>query len=201
MIVDGSGGRGAGVRDGQIVLVRHARPVIDPERPAGAWRLDPAANEDVRRLAASLGEWGVDGIIASPEPKAAATAGGIGRALGLTVGIDDRLREQGNDTVPWMDPDTFRVTVERHFRAPDEVVMGTESSVSAADRFGEAVEAALSCWRRPVVVTHGRVMTAWCARIAGVDAVRFWHGLAMPDAWVVDRDARRCWRVGERGNG
>ena len=55
-----------------LLLVRHGRPLIDRDRPADEWELDPAYADDVRALRSRLpahAAW-----FSSPEPKALATA-------------------------------------------------------------------------------------------------------------------------------
>jgi hypothetical protein len=47
----------------------------------------------------------------------------------------------------------------------------------------------------PALVSHGRIMAAWIARLTGGDAFAFWQGLRMPDAFAIDLAGRRCERM------
>lgn len=170
-----------------IVLVRHARPAIDPVRPAGDWLLADDANESVLRLAEGIGAVGADGIVTSPEPKALGTARLIAGRLDLPVMVDEALREQGGDMIPWIaGPEEFRAAVREHFGRADEAVLGDEPSADAAARFAEAVERARGQFRCPVVVTHGRVMCGYLGASFGIDPMEIWETLRLPDAFVLD---------------
>jgi broad specificity phosphatase PhoE len=189
-----------GVKERRLVLVRHARPDIDPLRPAGEWPLAAGAAASVERLAASLDGLGADGVITSPEPKAAATARILSTALDLPLSEDDAFREQGGDGIPWFDdPAEFHAAVANHFARHDAVVFGAESSSMAALRFANGVERSRSMYRYPIVVTHGRVMCGYLRRATGVDPMTIWPSLQMPDALAVVRDAGTIARVTGEG--
>ena len=69
-------------------LVRHGRPLIDPDRPAREWELDPAGFDDIWALRERLplrASW-----FCSPEPVAQETAQLLTDG---DVGIVDELRE------------------------------------------------------------------------------------------------------------
>lgn len=185
----------------QIILVRHGKPLIDPARPAADWPLDTDAAGDVTRLAGSLAPSGVDAVVTSAERKAIGTGEIIAHALGVPARVDARLGEQGDGTVPWIaEPAAFRAAVQRHFRMSGDRVLGEESSGEAAIRFAGAVEAVRATYRLPVLVTHGRVLSAYVARVTGQDAWAFWNDLRMPDAFLLDLQ-RRAWRSIEEDSG
>ena len=174
----------------RIVIVRHARPAIDPGRPAGTWELATGAGEAVERLAGALRPLGPNGVIASPEPKARATGEIIARCLGLGIAMDDAFREQGGEAIPWLDGDAFHAAVLEHFARPDAVVLGDESSAEASHRFAAAVARARARFSSPLITTHGRVLCGYLARELGIDPVPIWPALRLPDALVVDLAAR-----------
>lgn len=180
----------------KIVLVRHARPEIDPAYPAGIWELAGDAGVAVDRLAMDLAGLSVDGIVTSPEPKAAATAQIIAAALDLPRSEDESFREQGLDTTPWISgPDGFVQAVRDHFACPEEAVFGDEPSSVAAARFAFGVERARAMHQYPVIVTHGRVMCGYLREAIGVEPMDVWPTLRMPDALVVDLDGKTLERV------
>jgi broad specificity phosphatase PhoE len=181
-----------------IILVRHARPVIDQLEAAHTWVLDPSEATVVSELATGLRELGPDGIVASPEPKALETGRIISRDLGIPIAIDADLREQGDGQVSWIaSPEAFRAAVAEHFARPAEVVLGGESSHAAVDRFGRVVERARAGHRCPVIVTHGRIMCGYLANVLTIDPMSIWPTLSMPDALVLDLEAGQWRRIGK----
>lgn len=184
-----------------VVLVRHGRPVIDMDRPAGSWALDERAKGDVIALAKTMRSIDVDVVVTSPEEKALGTARLIAKELSVPLMQDESLREQGGGRVPWIEePDAFRSAVEAHFRQPDHVVLGDESSSSAARRFAAAVEHARARYRTPAFVTHGRVMCAYLGMLLGRDPMTVWNDLQMPDAFMLDEKDRRLSRIDVQGD-
>jgi broad specificity phosphatase PhoE len=180
----------------RVLLVRHAQPVILPDRPAGEWVLADQAAGSVRLLAKSLRGLNPDGVVASPEPKAFGTAYILAEDLGLPLGKDEALREQGRDTIPWIEGESrFRAAVANHFVRSDEAIFGSESSADAVSRFTAAVDRAWSEYRLPVVVTHGRIMCGYIGRVLDRDPMDFWVDLRMPDAFLLDSEAGTCARV------
>jgi broad specificity phosphatase PhoE len=181
----------------RVVLVRHARPVIDAVRPPGEWAMADCADEDVVRLAAGLRSLEVDGVVASPEPKAHGTGQILANELALPLATDDALREQGRDTIPWIEGEgAFRAAVAIHFAHSHDAVFGAESSADAVKRFAGAVQRARSVYQFPVLVTHGRIMCGYIGRVLGRDPMDFWPDLQMPDAFVLDPVAGSCERIG-----
>jgi broad specificity phosphatase PhoE len=92
--------------------------------------------------------------------------------------------------------DEFRRAVHDLFARPEDPVFG-EPAIAAARRFARAVERNDAS---PVmVVSHGRVISAYLARVTGISGWRIWHDLAMPDLLCVDLDesgAVACRRMG-----
>lgn len=171
----------------RIVLVRHAQPVVDPQRPAHDWELAEAAVEGILSLAAQLRALGIDGIMTSPERKAVATARIIALELGLAVVEEPALREQGGEPMRWIESEeAFHAAVARHFAKPEEVVLGNESSDDAVKRFITAIERARAHYHFPALVGHGRVMSGFMARVIDTRPIDVWKDLRMPDAFVVD---------------
>jgi broad specificity phosphatase PhoE len=169
-----------------MILVRHSLPELDPEVASVRWHLSEEGRARSRVLAEQLRRLAPDAIYASLEPKALETAEILGHAMDLGVtGIED-LREHDRTGVPFLTrPGEFEESVHRLFAAPDECVFGSESASAALARFYSGVGQVLShCDRRPLVVTHGTVMSLYVAAVSGVDAAAFWRELSMP-CWVV----------------
>ena len=174
----------------RFLFVRHAQPEIDPERPASDWSLSKSGRLAARELAFAIGSLAPGMVVTSPERKAVETGAEIAAVLDLGLTIDDGLREQGLTSLPLVSDAEFQEAVERHFREPERVVLGDESSSAAGQRLGRALNAlgrsAADVYGMPVIVTHGRALASFLARLTGDDAITIWRSLRMPDAFVVD---------------
>jgi 2,3-bisphosphoglycerate-dependent phosphoglycerate mutase len=168
----------------QLVLVRHAEPVVDFNQPSGRWPLSPSGVEAAAALAAALVVPNPPALLlVSPELKAVQTAEPLARAFGLPVTIAADLRE--HEAPGYLPADEFQKAVRALFAHPSEAVFG-ESANAAAERFARAVDR--SDASHIVVVSHGRVLSAYLARITGACGWRIWRDLTMPDALCVDFD-------------
>ena len=172
------------------ILVRHAQPEIDPERSAADWALSESGRLAARELAFAIVSLAPGVVVTSPERKAVETGAEIAAVLDLGLTIDDDLREQGLTSLPFLSNTEFREAVERHFRESERVVLGNESSAAAGQRLERALSqlerSAAGVHGMPVIVTHGRVLASFLARLTGDDAITIWRSLRMPDAFVAD---------------
>ncbi|MGN6030579.1 MAG: histidine phosphatase family protein [Thermomicrobiales bacterium] len=184
-----------------LILVRHAHPCVQPDRPAGEWPISPEGMQAARILGEHLcAAVGPMRVVTSDERKAIRTGEAIS---GGAVSVDERLGEQGQGTVPFLPGDAFRERVMEHFRQPHVRVLGAESSADAVARFDLALRDALD-WSGatvPVVVSHGRILSAWiAARVTmpetSIDAGTIWMQMRMPDVFLLRR-AGEGWQ-GER---
>lgn len=172
----------------RLHLVRHGRPLVDRERPAHEWELDPAYADDVRALRPMLPA--VAAWFSSPEPKALATA----RLLtdGPVEVVDD-LREHERDTTEWFED--FEAVVRRAFEDPSvPAYAGWEPLADTRRRIVTAVSGILDRHRGTDVVLAGHG-TAWTILRSAVTGrppdLEWWARLAMPDVQclgAVERD-------------
>ncbi len=173
---------------GSLVLVRHARPDMTDHRPE-IWGLADDGFDDARRLGLALRTVisnRASTVVCSTEPKAVETAVALGVGA---VRSDERLREVDR---PWYD-DQHEFVDAVHRYLTGRAVTGWESLDDAAARFDSAITELSDS---TVAISHGTVMSAWLSqRIPGLDAVGFWEGLEMPDAWLVDLHARSAHRI------
>ncbi len=160
-------------------LVRHGRPLIDADRPAAQWDLDPLFYDDVWALRASGRLPRVASWFCSPEPKAQQTAQLLTDGA---VGIVDELREHERGLGLL---DDFASVVERAFAEPDVAAVESWEPLSRCrDRLVPAVLRILDvhAGEDVVLVGHG---TAWTVLVAALTAAPFdlvvWSNLAMPD--------------------
>jgi broad specificity phosphatase PhoE len=166
-----------------LFLVRHGRPLVDRDRPAAEWELDPAGFDDVWALRESgrLPEGAL--WFCSPEPKAVQTAQLLTEG---EVGIVDGLREHARGAA-WVED--FATTVERAFAVPDEPAHpGWEPVAHCRDRVVATVTALReeSDGTDLVLVGHGTAWTVLAAQLTGqAPDLERWRSLAMPDVIVV----------------
>lgn len=174
----------------RLCLVRHTTPLIDPDRPAEEWDVGEDGRAQVTEILPTLEEVAATIIVSSPAPKARITAEILSQGSGLPLQFDDNLKEQGLGTVPWFpDQDEFCAIVRDHFALPEQIILGTESSRAAAQRFDRVVKGLIRD-EIPVLVSHGRIMSAWLASQVDLDAFDIWQNLQMPDALLVDMNTR-----------
>jgi broad specificity phosphatase PhoE len=160
-----------------LFLVRHGRPLVDRDRPAHEWPLDPAGYDDVWALRDRLPA--AAAFYSSPEPKALQTAQLLTDG---EVGVVDGLREHRRDA-GWVDD--YDDAVRRAFADPDSAAVdGWEPLAACRDRVVAAVTPLLAAHGAEdvVLVGHGTSWTALVASLTGsVPDLDRWATLRMPD--------------------
>jgi len=187
-----------------LVLVRHARPLLRAGVQAARWLIDPEAVPEVEALGHALaqhlpavGDASLAGtVVASHEPKAQGTARALARVWGRSHSQAQGLEEHHRGPLPLVDDLTWRATVAELFARPQELVFGEETAVEAELRFSGAVAAVLQAARSrgeslTTVVSHGTVITLYLAAANDLDSVELWASLAMPEALLVESRSRR----------
>lgn len=184
-----------------LVLVRHARPLLRSGVPAREWRLDPEAvpachalAAEVDRLLAGTGRR-VERLWSSDEPKAVATAEALAHAWGLEgVSRHPGLAEHRRGPLPLVGDVEWREQVAALFARPGELVLGEETGDQARERFAAALAevAAEGADGLTAVVTHATVMTLLLAEANGLEPMALWGSLKLPDALFVSAPG---WRL------
>lgn len=166
----------------RLILVKHAMPVIDPERPAPEWVLSAQGRADSIGLAHCLRGYRPQVIISSDEPKAAETAQIAGAELGTPVHIRPGLHEHDRWRVPYLPSAEFRASVYRFFSNPSGLAFGQETADQAHERFSGALQAAVQAHpvANVVVVAHGTVISLFVARMTGTQPYPLWERLGLP---------------------
>jgi broad specificity phosphatase PhoE len=158
-------------------LVRHGRPLVDRERPAHEWPLDPEGYDDVVALGARLPE--AAAWYCSPEPKAVETAQLLTDG---PVGIIEALAEHRRGA-GWVED--FGGTVRRAFEHPDRSAHeGWEPLTDCRQRVALAGREILAAHPTDevVLVGHGTAWTLLVAELTGrAPDLDRWAALAMPD--------------------
>lgn len=176
-----------------LILVRHGRPVIDPDIPPPQWGLCPEGRDAVAALAEKLIPFGARAAISSPEPKALQTAEIIGQRLGLAVEVEHGLHEHKRSHVSFGTEEDFRQRIAQVFADPKSPAPGGESAEQACERLTAAL--ARHTTRPLVAVTHGTVLSLYVAKLLGLDAHDLWRNLRTPDAFVLDADGALMQRL------
>lgn len=168
-------------RDGRVLwLIRHAAPLMDPDRPASVWTLTERGRREAEALAERLSRRPPGIFLSSPEPKAVETAMIAAAALGREVRIVDGLGEHARETVPFFDDlARFEAGVRESLTEPDRLVFGEETADEAYRRFVAALEEALAgiASGDVAVVAHGTVIALTVARANGLDPWSEWRGI------------------------
>jgi broad specificity phosphatase PhoE len=176
----------------RLHLIRHAPPVVEPDRPPADWRLGEDGRARAAQLAARLVGAGIRSVVTSAEAKARDTAEVIAAALGVPVGAAGGLHEQRRDGAPFLTrPGAFEAAVRELFARPAERVFGPESADEAHARFETAVGDVARRGGPVAIVSHGAVIALFVARRAGLDPFEVWRSLAMPSCAVLEPPAMR----------
>lgn len=181
-----------------LILVRHARPLLRSGHPASRWVIDPEALPEVDAFAHALASFlprvsaGDEGnaVVASHEPKALATARELARVWGRRFSQGSGLEEHHRGALPIVDDFTWRATVGRVFSSPETTVLGDETGTEALRRFTTGVEAVMAGAKSrgetlATIVSHATVITLFLAASNQLDSIEFWASLRMPEALLV----------------
>jgi broad specificity phosphatase PhoE len=167
-----------------LVLVRHTETAQDPARHPREWTLTGAGLSRLERLGALLTNRGLRSIISSPEAKATGTARALAEKLKLPLAVCQELEEQRRSDNQWLSPDEFDRLVGEALDTPHRRSFGDESASEAAARLEAAVRRLPDGGRGALVVSHGRILTAFVAKHNRILASSFWKRLEMP-AFIV----------------
>lgn len=182
---------------GRVILVKHAKPTIDPNVDACMWLISSEGLAAAERLADRLTAYEIDTVISSDEPKAEATAGVICSRVGLDLTTVPGLREHDRRGVGWMAIDELREKVRLFFANPSDLVFGNESADDAYARFRHAVTSSLQprSFNNAAVVADGTVIALYVSRLAGVEPFALWKRLGHPSYVVMSWPQNRLLEV------
>lgn len=162
----------------QVVLIRHAEPLIVEETPAAEWPLSEKGRNDARLLGTRLAGRSAQTVLwASPERRAFETA--VLAFPLVEAGVRDQLSEVKK---PWY------ASADEHANAlanylTGEVIEGWERRDDVITRIAQ-LKLDFRSLESVVLVSHGVLLTTWFDHELGLDdPVSFWSDLRMPDAW------------------
>ena len=171
----------------KLILVRHSQPEIEHDKPASIWKLSRTGRSRCELLSARLRGFNPGVIWCSKEPKALETAQIVANALGVPIRIAEGLEEHHRSNVSFFPTkNEFEEAVERFYRAPDQLVLGTETAQQALGRISAAIDGVIKAEPADsIIVTHGTVLTLYVASATGVRPICFWRRLGLPSFVVL----------------
>jgi broad specificity phosphatase PhoE len=179
----------------KLILIKHARPAVDPSVAAEEWQLSPEGREGAGGLIERLRPYAFSRLFSSGEPKALQTAQLIGAALARPVEQVSGLEEHDRRDVPHMESREFISMMALLFSQPERLVLGNETADEAYARFDEAIDGTIEREAGDVaVVTHGTVISLFSQRRAKVEPFGLWRRMGLPSFIVFEMPA---WRVAE----
>lgn len=183
-----------------LILVKHARPQIDPSISSEEWALGPEGRAGAAQLVERLRTYGFTKLFCSSEPKAAQTAEVIGQALGRPVEQGNDLFEHDRRDVPHMETREFISLVALLFKEPDRLVLGNETADEAYQRFADALDDLIEKEQQGdvAVVTHGTVISLFAQRRARQEPFALWRRMGLPSFIVLEIPSWRLVEVCER---
>ena len=183
----------------KLILIKHARPQIDPRRPSEEWELGDEGRQGAAALVERLRRQEFDHLVSSTEPKALQTAQIVGRELNRPVEQATDLHEHDRRDVPHMDSREFISMIALFFKEPDRLVLGHETADEAAARFEAAVDRVLEKTTGDVaIVSHGTVISLFAHRRAGLEPFALWRRMGLPSFIVLETPGWRVREVCER---
>lgn len=175
----------------QLILIKHARPVVDPARPSHEWKLSDEGRLAAKSMAEKLRPRGIVAVVTSIEPKASQTGTELAGVLGCKATKAEGLHEHDRTGVPHLPSAEFVSMMALMFQRPSERVLGRESADEATQRIDTAVRGVLV--QHPdqtvAIVSHGTVIALFAAAHAKVDGYRLWREMGLPSYLVFDAES------------
>ncbi len=171
----------------KLILIKHAAPLVDPQKSSEQWKLSEKGRESCNPLADAIREHNPTIIVSSEEPKAKETAQLLASQLGIPTETAKDLYEHDRSNVPHMRSGEFISHIELFFRKPDELVLGEETADEAQGRFESALHDVLE--KHPTgniaVVTHGTVLALFLAAHSDRNGFDLWREMGLPSFAVI----------------
>jgi broad specificity phosphatase PhoE len=100
----------------------------------------------------------------------------------------ENLHEHDRSKTAFLLREEFESRIQEFFEKPDELVLGSETTNQAHDRFSSAVNSILQKFpnQRAMIVAHGTVISLFVASLTGISAFSLWAELGLPSFVVVD---------------
>lgn len=175
-----------------LLLVRHPRPLAEPNVPTDRWGLGAEGLHAAFALGDHLPPF-TTSILSSTAPVAAQSARAMAGARGhdIAVLLDDRLDEIAGPRSPDVED---AAAVEYYLDGGR--ISSWEHPADAVARFSTALLAAQQPHlRATAIVTHGVILALWLGPRLGMNPRQVWRQLSMPDLWRYDPGTNAVSRV------
>jgi len=177
----------------EIIFLRHAETLIDPNASASKWHLTPSGRKQSYALASSGLLGAIDAIVSSNEMKAIETAEPFARMFGLEIERNHNFRELNRNAGPFLTREEYLSCVQEVLKNPFAWPNGWECAADALTRTKRGVQQAMSQYssKRVLVVSHGLVLTLYFAdlQVTMHEAFDRWNRLPFC-GWGVVSDNR-----------
>ena len=184
----------------KLILIKHARPLVDPATPSDLWKLSEEGRAQSLTLASQLATHQPTVIVSSDEPKAIETAQIVATELKIPTESAADLREHNRSNVPHMRSGEFISHVELFFRKPNERVLGKESAHEALGRFENAIDDVLAKHTdgNVAVVSHGTVIALFIEEHSDRAGFGVWREMSLPSFVIFELPDMRLTEVRSR---
>ncbi|HEX3357767.1 MAG TPA: histidine phosphatase family protein [Tepidisphaeraceae bacterium] len=171
-----------------LILIKHAKPLIDPQKSSELWRLSLEGREQAKSLASAIAAYQPTVILSSEEPKATETARILAKELNLPAKSTPDLHEHDRSNVPHMRSGEFISNVELFFRSPDRLVLGKETATQALARFEHALTQILTDHPEGnlALISHGTVIALFIEKHSDRNGFQIWREMSLPSFAVFD---------------
>jgi broad specificity phosphatase PhoE len=172
----------------KLILIKHAKPLVDPSKSAERWRLSDEGRQQALVLAEQIAAHQPAIIVSSDEPKAVETAQIIAQLLKVPQETRAGLHEHDRRNVPHMRSGEFISNLELFFRRPRDLVLGSETAEQAVDRFERAVKDALAGHPagNVAIVSHGTVIALLVQEYSERNGFQVWRDMGLPSYVMFD---------------
>ncbi|GIV96306.1 MAG: hypothetical protein KatS3mg057_0963 [Herpetosiphonaceae bacterium] len=180
--------------DRLLYLIRHAPVTLLPDRPAPEWPLTGEGRALAERLAEAPVWRNLELVASSPEAKALNTAEPIAAAAGLTVRIEEELREVRREGTPVVGWEAYKAMVAAFFASPGQSVHGWEPGGVARQRIVSCINRLLAETQGSLaLVSHGLILSLYLASLTGLDIPNLeeWAAIPLPAVAIVDPSVGR----------
>ena len=172
----------------KLILIKHAKPLVDPAKRSELWTLSEEGREQAKLLAPLVAPLAPAIVASSEEPKALETAQILASGLGISVESMPDLHEHDRSNVPHMRSGEFISHVEVFFRKPTERVLGRETATEALGRFENAIDDVLA--KHPegniAIVSHGTVIALFIEHHSDRNGFAIWREMSLPSFAVFE---------------
>jgi broad specificity phosphatase PhoE len=172
----------------KLILIKHARPLVDPSKSSELWQLSDEGREQAKALAAKIAPHAPAIVVSSDEPKAIETAAILAEELNVQTESAADLHEHDRSNVPHMRSGEFISHVELFFRRPGERVLGRETATEALGRFENAIDDVLAKHTEGniAIVSHGTVIALSIEAHSDRNGFQVWREMSLPSFAVFE---------------